>query len=261
MTSKWNGSIANMSVQAPMHDRPAAASGVQCVEEISPSRECVARYFWLVALMLYCILVATRAQGQTISTVAGNGSYGYNGDGISATAAELNYPGGVALDSSGNIYIAYTDNNRLRKVSAGTITALAGNGNFGYSGDGGAATSAEISFPEGVDVDCSCNVYIADSGNNRIRKVSGGTITTVVGNGTAGYRGDGGSTTTAEISYPEAVAVDCSGNIYIADTGNNHIRKVTSGIISTVAGNGSSNYSGQRDGAMVCAAMRALNVL
>jgi uncharacterized protein (TIGR03437 family) len=181
-----------------------------------------------------------------IATVAGNGAQGSSGDNGPATSAELYYPCGVAVDSSGNLYIADTVNNRIRMVSSGAIikgsngviTTVAGNGTSGYSGDNGAPTSAKLYAPEGVAVDSAGNLYIADSGNNRIRKVSGGLITTVAGNGTQGYSGDNGPATSAELNGPQSVAVDSSGNVYIADLSNNRIRKVSSGAIATIAGNG-----------------------
>jgi RHS repeat-associated protein len=184
-----------------------------------------------------------------ISTVAGNGTAGYSGDGGSAISAELQGPSGVALDSAGNIYIADEQNNRIRKVtvSTGYISTVAGTGTAGYSGDGGAAISAKLNVPYGVAVDSAGNIYIADEGNNRIRKVtSTGAISTVAGNGTAGYLGDGGAATSAELYDPFGVGVDGAGNIYIADFANNRIREVTAstGYISTVAGNGTAGFSG-----------------
>ncbi|MHB1953016.1 MAG: NHL domain-containing protein [Sulfobacillus sp.] len=190
-----------------------------------------------------------------INTVAGNGASGYSGDGGAATSAELSYPLGVVLDSAGNLYIADTFNNRIRKVTASTgdISTVAGNGTAGYSGDGGPATSAELDFPFGVVVDSAGNLYIADTYNQRIRKVTAttGVITTVAGNGygapnSCGFSGDGGPATSAELCGTNGVAVDSAGNLYIADTYNNRIRKVTAstGIISTVAGNGTYGYSG-----------------
>jgi len=182
--------------------------------------------------------------------VAGNGTKGYSGDGGAATSAELNAPNDVAVDSAGNIYIADTLNDRIRKVtvSTGIITTVAGNGAGGYSGDGGSATSAEIFQPDGLAVDSAGNIYIADTFNYRVRKVtkSTGIISTVAGDGTYGYSGDGGLATSAELGEPTDVAVDAAGNIYIADPGFARIRKVTvsTGIISTVAGNGTQGYSG-----------------
>jgi prepilin-type N-terminal cleavage/methylation domain-containing protein len=189
-----------------------------------------------------------------ITTVAGNGTAGYSGDGGAATSAELWGPYGVAVDSSGNLYIVEIWNFRIRKVTASTgiITTVAGNGTSGYSGDNGAATSAELWTPYGVAVDSSGNLYIADYGNNRIRKVtaSTGIITTIAGNGTAGYSGDGGPATSAKLHSPTGSAVDSSGNLYISEYGNNRIRKVTaSGTICTVAGNGTSGYSGDNGAA------------
>jgi sugar lactone lactonase YvrE len=185
-----------------------------------------------------------------IASQAGNGVLGYSGDGGPAASAEFSSPTGVAVDSSGNLYIVDADNNRIRKVTASTgiITTVAGNGTAGYSGDGGAATSAELDTPFGVAVDASGNLYIVDVNNDRIRKVtaSTGIITTVAGNGTWGYSGDGGTATSAELFSPFGVAVDASGNLYIADSGNNRIRKVTAstGIITTVAGNGTAGSTG-----------------
>jgi len=130
-----------------------------------------------------------------------------------------------------------------------TITTTAGNGTQGFSGDNGPATSAELSSPYAVAVDSAGNLYIADLNNNRVRKVSGGVITTVAGNGTTGYSGDNGPATSAAIFNPFSVAVDSAGNLYIADYGNNVVRKVSNGVITTVAGNGAVGTScanGQR---------------
>lgn len=182
----------------------------------------------------------------TISTVAGNGTYGFSGDGSAATAASLANPSGVAVDGSGNIYIADTDNNRIRKVDgSGTITTLAGNGTAGFGGDGSAATSASLNGPLAVVVDASGAIYIADTRNNRVRKISAGTINTVAGTGTAAFGGDNGAATSANLNNPVGVAVDGSGNLYIADGGNNRVRKVVSGgTISTVVGNGTAGFGG-----------------
>ncbi len=176
-----------------------------------------------------------------ISTVAGNGTGGYSGDGGQATNAELNNPRGVACDATGNLYIADFENNRIRKVTTvGVISTVAGNGTGGYSGDGGQATVAELNQPIGVTLDTAGNLYIADTYNNRIRIVTtAGVISTVAGNGTGGYSGDGGQATATELYTPAGITFDAAGNLYIGDVENNRIRKVTTvGVISTVTGNG-----------------------
>jgi sugar lactone lactonase YvrE len=176
-----------------------------------------------------------------ISTIAGVRHIGYSGDGGPAIAAEFQYPYGLALDISGNLYIADNENNCIRKINtSGIISTYAGTGTEGYSGDGGAASSAEISLPFGIAMDKLGNLYIADYGNSLIREVNtGGIISTIAGNGGNRFSGDGGPATLAEISGPQGVAVDASGNLYIADYGNDRIRMVnTSGVISTIAGNG-----------------------
>ena len=188
--------------------------------------------------------------GGAATVVAGTGTAGGTGDGGPATEAELNQPSDVALDGAGNIYIADYGNDRVRMVSpvGGTITTVAGNGAEGYAGNGGAATSAELDVPAGLALDGAGNLYIADLFNNVIRKVAAATgiITTVAGNGTQGFSGDGGLATQAELNQPDGVAVDGAGNVYIADAHNSRVRMVsaTSGNISTVAGNGSSMDSG-----------------
>jgi uncharacterized protein (TIGR03437 family) len=182
-----------------------------------------------------------------ISTVAGNGVAEFSGDGGQATAAGLYSPQGVAVDATGNLYIADQNNNRIRKVTpGGVITTVAGSGTRGFGGDGGPATSALLYWPAAVAVDLAGNLYIADWGNKRIRKVGpDGTITTVAGNGTAGFSGDGGPATNAALSGVQRIAVDTAGNLYLGDAGNGRIRKVSpNGIISTVAGNGGFRFSG-----------------
>lgn len=190
------------------------------------------------------------ASADIISTIAGTGTASYNGDGIAATTANLNNPSSVAVDLSGNVYIADFANQRIRKVTAatGTITTIAGTGSYGYGGDGSAATTALFSYPTGIAVDSSGNVYIVDQGNVRIRKVTAATgiISTIAGTGTSGYNGDGIAATTAQLFYPNGIALDAAGNIYIADEDNQRIRKVTvsSGLISTIAGTGTPGYNG-----------------
>jgi uncharacterized protein (TIGR03437 family) len=234
--------------------------------------------------------------GGTISTVAGNGTAGYLGDTAAATSAELYLPSGVVVDSSGNFYIADTNNFVIRKVAGTTITTYAGNYSLGPGGTGdhalainaqldtptGLALDAAgnlyiadagsnvirivtkatgiittlstgsfiLKSPKGVAVDAAGNVYIADTNNSRILKVApSGSITkttTVAGNSVVGFTGDGGPATSAELSYPAGVAVDAAGNIFLADTNNQRIRMVSAatGIITTVAGNGRSGYTG-----------------
>ena len=202
-----------------------------------------------------------------ISTIAGNGTQGYVGDGIAASDAsvEMYFPYGIAVDGSGNIYFSDNMNQVVRKINtAGTISTIAGSYVFsgtwggigGYSGDGGLATSTncKLHWPSGIAVDVSGNVYIADAANNRIRKVtkSTGIITTIAGNGSMGYSGDGGAATNAELFFPYAVALNSSGNIYIADQQNQRIRMVnSSGIITTIAGNGIGGYSGDGGAATI----------
>jgi uncharacterized protein (TIGR03437 family) len=185
------------------------------------------------------------ASGGNIGTVAGNGNYSYSGDNGQATSAQLNTPQAVAVDSSGNLYIADTANNVVRKVTAaGVISTIAGNGTAGSGGDGGAATSAQLNSPQGIAVDASGNVYVADTQNARVRKVTNGAINTVAGSGTAGFGGDGGAAASAQLNIPTGLAVDGAGNLYIADFSNNRIRKVTNGTITTLAGNGLAGYTG-----------------
>ena len=182
-----------------------------------------------------------------ITTIAGTGIAGYNGDNILATNAQLNFPFGVALDASGNVYISDEVNERVRKiaVSTGIITTIAGNGISGSSGDGAPATNSQLASPTGIAVDASGNIYVGDDGNNKIRIITGsdGIISTFAGNGTYGSSGDGGAATNAQFSSPYGIAVDNMGNVYISDWSNCKIRKVSGGIISTFAGNGSIGYN------------------
>lgn len=178
-----------------------------------------------------------------ITTVAGNGAAGYFGDGGAATNAKLNAPVAVVVDSVGNLFIADSGNGRIRMVNPnGLITTVAGGGS---GGDGGAATNASLSAAC-VAVDGSGNLFIADGASARIRKVdAGGIITTVAGNGTNGFLGDGGLAINAELNRPYGVAVDKLGNVFVGDTYNRRVRKVdTNGVITTFAGNGSSVFSG-----------------
>jgi hypothetical protein len=204
----------------------------------------------LAALVFLCFSISSRsgfAQSGTITTYAGNGTFGFGGDDGLATSALLNYPSGVAVDAAGNIFIADTSNSRVRKVTpSGVIRTIAGNGTNDFRGDGGPATSAALLYPSGVAVDTVSNLFIADTSNSRIRKVaSDGVIRTVAGNGTYGFGGDGGPATSASLNYPTSVAVDAAGNLFIADSYNNRVRKVTpDSVIRTVAGSGTNGFSG-----------------
>jgi len=198
------------------------------------------------------------AGANSASVFAGTGTSGYSGDGGQAAAAEFSYPADIAVDGADNLYIADRGNHCVRyiDVTTGVITTYAGSGTNGFAGDGGAATAAELSYPAGVSIDTSGNLLIADRNNQRIRRVDVGTgdISTIAGTGTAGYAGDGGLATAARLSFPVATAVDSAGNIYIADSGSNRIRRIDNGTgnISTVAGTGGSGSGG--DGGLATAA-------
>ena len=184
--------------------------------------------------------------GGSLALFAGSGQSGYSGEGI-ATQVTLYDPQGVAVDSAGNVFIADVENNRIRKVSNGMMSTVAGfkNGASGsFSGDGSFANGAGLSFPTGVSVDSSGSVFILDSNNNRIRKVAGGIINTVAGTPAGSAIGEGGPPATAFLSTPFGVAADSLGNIYIADTGNHRIRKISNGVITTYAGTGNPGYTG-----------------
>ncbi|MCW5981576.1 MAG: hypothetical protein KIT09_26055 [Bryobacteraceae bacterium] len=220
----------------------------------------------------------------TITTIAGIGEWGYDGDNKPATEAALNDPADIAIDSAGAIYIADTFNNRIRKITNGIITTIAGTGEEGYNGDGIPATSAQLAIPHGIALDSAGNLYIADSGNGRLRvvtpdgtirtlytdlypsavevegnalyladlithavfKVENNRVTVVAGTGEAGYSGDGGPGTDAQLNNPGSIAVDRAGNVYIGDFGNSRIRRVTpNGVIQTAAGNGRFRSAGE----------------
>lgn len=184
--------------------------------------------------------------GQVV-TVAGTGAQGYSGDGGPALTATMTTPTGLAFDSAGNLYFSDSYNNVIRRVDKkGDISTYAGTGVAGHTGDGGAATAATLSSPYGLCFDVNGNLYIADTGNNVIRKIDpSGRISTVAGNGQPGYKGDRGIATAALLNTPYSVAVDLIGNVYIADSNNAVVRKVDAhGIITTFAGNGLFKHAG-----------------
>ncbi len=192
-------------------------------------------------LFLFFLLPYTTFS-QVVTTVAGTGIQGYNGDSMLALTADIFAPQGVFVDKNHNIYFSDAGNYRIRKINtSGVITTIAGNGLIGYDGDNGPATSAKIRLPYGVFVDDTGNVYFAQIHNSCIRKIStSGIITTVVGTGVWGFAGDNGPATSAVLKNPTDVFLDSLGNMYIADADNNRIRKVdTAGIITTIAGGGS----------------------
>jgi sugar lactone lactonase YvrE len=188
-----------------------------------------------------------------IATVAGNGTSGFSGDNGLATAAQLASPRSVALDSSGNLYISDTGNNRIRKVTSGTISTFAGTGNFGFNGEGLAATSSFLANPNGLIFDPAGNLYFADELNNRVRRIAAGIVTTLAGQG-PGFSGDNGPLLSARFYSPGGIATDPSGNVFIADTRNARIRKLTpTGTLTTVAGNGSTSTNGSGGPALTTA--------
>jgi sugar lactone lactonase YvrE len=194
-----------------------------------------------------------------ITTVAGVGQYGYNGEGIKATTTAMGFPRGLVVNAAGEFWYSDPGNNRVRMVnSSGIVNTVAGNGIPGYSGDGGAATSAQVNQPNGLALDASGNLYFSDTGNNVVRMVNGsGTIFTIAGNGTAGFSGDGGVATSASLNSPHGLAFDSTGNLYIADDLNNRVR-IVSGLgtgtvtINTYAGNGGTGENG--DGGLATSA-------
>ncbi|WP_280703535.1 RICIN domain-containing protein [Kitasatospora sp. GP82] len=182
-----------------------------------------------------------------ISTVAGTGVAGFKGDNEPAVSAQLNRPYGIAVDSAGTLYFSDYNNNRVRKITTdGKISTVAGTGGAGFSGDNGPAVSAQLNYPREVAVDSAGAVYITDTNNHRIRKITAdGKISTVAGTGAAGFGGDGGPATAALLNLPLGVAVDGTGVLYISEYYNNRVRKVTAdGKISTVAGTGAAGFGG-----------------
>lgn len=184
------------------------------------------------------------AATSTITTYAGNGSFGFSGEGAPAVDASLRLPLGVAPDPAGNLYVADDNNNRIRKVdaSSGLITTLTGNGFVGNTGNGGPAVNAVINSPHDVALDSAGNIFFADFGNNQVRRIdaSTGIITKFAGTLSGGFTGDGGPAVNASLNHPSGLAFDSADNLFIADTSNNRIRRIdaSTGIITTVAGGG-----------------------
>jgi len=196
-----------------------------------------------------------------LTTIAGNGTQGFSGDSGPATSATLDSPQGLALDAANNLYIADTHNHRIRRLdlTTGSITTIAGS-TPGFSGDGAPALSAQLNLPTALTIDASGNLYLADTGNHRIRKItsSTGLISTIAGTGTQGYSGDGAPALSAAIDSPTGIAIDLPGNLYLADTHNHRIRRIdaSTSLITTIAGTGLLGYSG--DTALASAATLAL---
>jgi uncharacterized protein (TIGR03437 family) len=177
-----------------------------------------------------------KVENGTLHVTAGTGYNSFSGDSGPAALAQFDTPAGIAFDKKGNLYIADSANHRVRKIGTdGTVTTVAGNALPGFSGDGGLATSAELNRPTGVAVDSLGNLFIADSGNNRIREVlTNGVIGTLAGNGNTAFFGDGGSSLKAALNHPQGVAIGFEDSIWIADTGNHCVRRVISGQIETI---------------------------
>ncbi len=191
----------------------------------------------------------------TITTIAGTGICGYNGENIPAKSAMLCYPAGLAFDAAGNLYVADSSNDRVRKIStSGKITTVAGNGVHGYSGNGGPAISATLSNPWTIAFDTGGNLYFSEVTNSVVRMVNtSGVISTFAGTGVAGFSGDGGAASAAMLNWPRGIGFDASGNLYIADSNNRRVRIVTSaGTINTFAGTGQGGCNG--DGGLATAA-------
>ncbi len=197
--------------------------------------------------LLIGFVVSIVTNAQIITTVVGSNTLGYSGDGGAATSAKINEPCNAAFDVSGNLYIADYQNNRIRKIDpSGIISTFAGTGAYASSGDGGLAINAQLWLPWGIAVDASGNVYVSEVNGHKIRKINTvGIISTFAGTGIGGFSGNGGPAVNAQLHSPQGITFDALGNLYIADETNEQIRKITTtGIISTFAGTGAWGYSG-----------------
>ena len=234
--------------QAPVHSQLAAITnqpssramwaGGNVTFAVGVSNAGAFTYQWLFN--------STNLPNGIITTIVGNGSYAFSGDGGPATAAGIE-PDDIAVDSAGNLFLADRANSRIRRVDTnGIINTIAGNASLGFSEDGVAATNSSLNMPWGVALDATGNVFIADSGNFRVRRVdTNGIITTVAGTNTEAYAGDGGSATNASLMYPWNLAFDPAGNLFIACLDDDRVRRVAmNGIIATFAGNGAGSFSG-----------------
>ena len=213
----------------------------------------VMRKFTLATFLMPALMIAgitsSDAQVGVMTTLVGDSIAGYTGDGNLAYLAEISAPHDVCFDAAQNFYFIDQSNYAIRKVSAttGIITTIAGNGTYGNMGDGGLAINATLEMPEYMCIDAAGNIYFTDGESNTIRKINtGGIISTIAGNGTAGYSGDGGLAISAEFNSPKGICLDPAGNLIVADFSNNVIRKinVTTGIVSTIAGSSSQGYTG-----------------
>ena len=231
-----SGTLANPTAVGPQFNGPTALA-------VGPSGN-----LYVLDQTSGTVRRVTKSSG-AVALVAGSRA-GYSGDNGQATSAQLNQPSGMAFDPSGNLFIADTGNNRIREIAAstGVITTVAGSGTAGFSGDNGLAISARLNQPSAVAADSNGNLYIADTANSAIRKVDTqtGIITTLAGNGTAGFSGDNGPASAAQLDQPRGITVDPIGNLFIADTGNQSIREIpaSKGTIFTIAGNETAGYTG-----------------
>jgi sugar lactone lactonase YvrE len=235
---------------------PPGEAGAQLISELKVAVSSLDRQAIPSGAIPSAALQSGAIQSGAIGTIAGNGDYGFSDGTGQAVTAQIDTAYAVGADSRGTVYVADTLNHRIRKVGAdGTIATIAGTGQEGFSGDNGPGSNAMIAFPRGLATDLRGNLYIADSGNFRVRRLApDGTITTFAGSGIDGFSGDGGPATLAQMRMPRGLATDSAGNVYIADSWNYRIRRVDlNGVIQTIAGTGENGYSGDGGRAAVAA--------